>query len=277
MSERNYSIFFIPFVYTFGTRLQGSAFKVAWFIRYFIPQLTLLFWFTKLEPIEALLLFLLASTAWVSLYETGYIQNDSITFINESNGTRRLSDTEIDYARKNIWVIHTARLLISIMAIIAIAVLQNRTNSRLHMSQFCVILACMIGAFQIHNFLRSQANLFSYLALSTLKFLAVASLVLNFREHWSLVLFLFLLFPLPRSLEHAAKVKYHLVVVQLVTGNFDFFRVFYLAALALLILSSSWPTQAQEWQFALLITTYFLIFRLLALGVRLVMQSRARN
>src|SRR5690606_14119835 len=91
------------------------------------------------------------------------------------------------------------------------------------LTYFCSIVGLTRLVFYFHNRLRSRWNILTYLLLSLGKYLFLALILFQLNYPLSLLALVFA-FPLPRTLEHACKVKYGLKPIKLLIGEFDLFR-----------------------------------------------------
>ena len=83
---------YLPFVYTFHTRLLSLSSKISWFTTYVIPVLITCFYFNLDYGFSFLLIFSIYAA-----YEIGYIVNDCELIKKEENPTIRLNSKELNY------------------------------------------------------------------------------------------------------------------------------------------------------------------------------------
>ena len=83
---------YLPFVYTFHTRLLSLSSKISWFTTYVIPVLIACFYFNLDCGFSFLLIFSIYAA-----YEIGYIVNDCELIKKEENPTIRLNSKELKY------------------------------------------------------------------------------------------------------------------------------------------------------------------------------------
>src|SRR5690606_9582250 len=114
--------------------------------------------------------------------------------------------------------------------------------------------------FYFHNRWRLRLNILTYFLLSLVKYFFLA-LILFHCEFPLLLLALLLAFPLPRTLEHACKVKYGIKLLKRLVGEFDLFRVRYYGFLLLLFAFLFWFYQDQGLLPPLGLFAYFFLFR----------------
>tara|TARA_R100000935_G_C2834899_1_gene167501 strand:+ start:2143 stop:2877 length:735 start_codon:yes stop_codon:yes gene_type:complete len=217
---------------------------------------------------EILPIFLIALAVWLCLYEIGYLENDAITIKKETKPTLRIPDNEIQYIQQNFTKLVVARIVISAIGIAAMALISNFIGIHIHILLFLGFLILARIAFTLHNTLRSRWNIVTYLLLSTTKYLSLPLLFLNFMDHWYVVLIIYFSFPLPRTIEHAAKIKYGINWLQKIVVNLDFFRFCYYSFLMLIVLIIQYqsrnsilavPTYIAFWFFAFRTGSFVLI------------------
>lgn len=217
--------FFIPGYYLFYSRLKRKSEIVSLLIIYPIYILVMLFYFSDLALTELLLFFVVAWLAWITVYETGYFENDAITIKKEVNPTLRMAPDQITWVQQNFILIHVVRFF---LAFCFLGLLFWLSDTIITINDFIGFVICIFVArlfFFFHNSLRSRWNILTYLLLSSTKYL---SFFILFYSHLSFVpeiLYCVLLtFPIPRTIEHAAKTKYGLQKIQNLVGNIDTFR-----------------------------------------------------
>ena len=116
-------------------------------------------------------------------------------------------------------------------------------------------------AFFLHNTLRNRWNILTYHVLSTTKYLSLLALFLSFVEYRFVFLLVWLLFPVPRTLEHAIKVKYNFTRLQRFIGNLDTFRVKYYTLCLLVSLGYYFFSKDEDGWIILLGVGWYFIFR----------------
>lgn len=215
---------YIPFVYTFRSRLVRLSEKISWFIVY--PLLVAVpCYFEAALPIDSYLnVFFLSLVAWQSIYEIGYLYNDSLTIRNESDPTLRFSREILESISARIPKAVFVRLVVTILILYW---LWQHYGASVSVGLFAIAICLSQGAFFLHNKLRSRMNILSYALLSATKYLAFPLLVFGLSRPM-LLAFYIVIFTLPRTMEHAVKVKYGLRWLKFnVVGELEVFRVKY--------------------------------------------------
>lgn len=106
----NYRLFFfVPFLYFFKTRLKNKSNKISWILIYIVPILLMVFFQGKVSFLSVLSIFIYITSIY-TVYEMGYIWNDTETIKNEKEPTKRLSDIELKFYEKNKYLIYITRL-----------------------------------------------------------------------------------------------------------------------------------------------------------------------
>ncbi|MEZ4859229.1 MAG: hypothetical protein R2781_10500 [Flavobacteriaceae bacterium] len=171
--------------------------------------------------------FILGMIIWISSYEIGYLENDVFTIKKEKNPTLRISEDKIQSIEKNFSKIRFFKIGISVLGIGALYFMDKQGFIECNLLFFLIGMLLSRSSFYAHNTLRSRWNIVTYFFLSTTKYLSITVLFLDFKIAYSTFLTVALLFPLPRTLEHAAKVKYGLNTYSKWIGNLDTFRLKY--------------------------------------------------
>lgn len=241
--------FFIPFVYTFHTRLKSNFSKVAWFFTYVIPVLIASFYFY----LDLFFSFLLIISIY-SAYEIGYIYNDCEVTKREKNPTLRLSDSEILFYNKKTSLIYFTRLIfLSIFLAIVFIVYRN-----LFLATFLVVLLILL-IYVVYNNMRNNLNLPLYSLLVFFRYFAFFPLLMG---DVRLGLILFLTYPLCVSIEFSTKNRF-LTSQFIKIKDFDRFRVGYYSVLLFLSLVSYFILN-QYFLILFILSCYFFIYRLVS-------------
>ena len=103
--------FYLPFSYTYVSRLKSHSKLISWVIIYVIPTIYLAIFLQGTLSVPNFLLALLGIVLIYNFYETGYIQNDTETVKRELNPTMRLSENQQAYYETHKKIIYGVRLL----------------------------------------------------------------------------------------------------------------------------------------------------------------------
>lgn len=245
--------FIVPYSYGFTTRARGILDKISFFVIFFIPEAIICYNRTKLHFFQ----FVLAFTALYCMYEIGYLQNDICTASREKRPTIRLPKVLYCDVKMHIKPLITIRIICGILCIYVLKLTEIR-----EVLKFTILLGIVSLFFFIHNLIRSKLNILTYFMLCSIKYLALPIL---FKEvNFAIIILIVLLFPFPRSIEHASKCKYDIGI--LTNLNHDLFRVSYYAILSS-ALCGAWMFYAEISTFTLL-SIWFFTYRVYALIFR---------
>ena len=89
--------FYLPVLYFFHTRVTSGAARASWCLIYLVPLSLTLSVFSPDASWHAFVLLLSGCLAIYSVYELGYIENDTMTIRSEHEPTIRLSQTQMAY------------------------------------------------------------------------------------------------------------------------------------------------------------------------------------
>lgn len=243
----------VPFIYTFRSRLVRVSEKVSWFIVY--PMLIAIpCYFLAAMPIDSyLIIFLLSFVAWQSIYEIGYLYNDSLTIEKESDPTLRFPREILESIRERLTKAVFVRIGVTMLILYW---LWQQYGATLSVGLFAIAICLSQGAFFLHNILRSRMNILSYALLSATKYIAFPVLLFGLEQPMMLVFYL-VIFTLPRTMEHAVKVKYGIRWLKFnIVGEFEVFRMkYYLALVVLYTIVFLFSTETERSTFVFLMTS----------------------
>lgn len=256
-------IFYIPVTYLFYSRLKSAIERVSYLFLFpgMVSVMNYLWFGVNYPNLHFLLFFVLFFFAWYSIYEIGYLENDALAIQKEKNPTLRISKAKIDYIRTHFLKIFFIRVIIAIisLSVLPLFILPNRV---------LLLLMCLIVTlffFKMHNYFRGRINIITYFGLSFLKYYTFSVLFID-DQYFLYAIYWALLFPLPRTIEHASKIKYNLNIVQSLVGNQDPFRAGYYLLLVILGVSAVLLFQVEASFIIFLVGAgMFFLFRLLSL------------
>jgi len=254
--------FIIPGYYLFHSRLKSKLEKISWFIIYVVPIYVLGFFYTPDNYIAYTLIFILATLIFNSIYETGYMENDTKTILNEKNPTLRLEKKDYEVFKDKYYFIVFSKILVAIGLLFLVYILSKVFSFDVYIVRFIMILMIIRGLFYLHNKIRNRANIFTFFSLSITKYSATLFLILpldSLLYSWTISFFLF---PLLRTMEHATKEKYGLKRWIEFMGNHDRFRVKYYGFMLMFIfiIYYLYPNSSVLMTFMLFV--YFFIYRI---------------
>lgn len=242
--------FYIPFLYTFKTRLLTPTARTAWIFTYVIPVLLTLYLLAghigANHVISLICIYL--------IYEIGYIVNDAELIKNEAHPTLRLNQQQIAFYEKNKFNIFASRISILFISLFATGLTYDLKFAR-H-----VFLSC-IAIFIVYNFYnktRSKYTIVMYGFLVYLRYFGVAIFYCNLY----MALLMFFIYPFYAILEFCGKTKYNMPWAQRLVRNTDRNRFFYYLIIFLLFYLTL-PPQSDIF-FLVILTGYFLAYRMLS-------------
>jgi len=249
--------FVLPGYYLFYSRLLRKSERISWLVVF--PFAVLLANMLAAPDDSGLIsgIFFLSFLAWLAVYELGYMENDVFTIDRETDPTLRISSEDIAWIKSNFYAIVGMRL---VLFLTLTSLLWYFFDGQFSLVFYFATIGLTRLAFYFHNRLRSRWNILTYFLLSSGKYLFLALILfqLNFPL---LLLALVFAFPLPRTLEHACKVKYGLKPVKLLIGEFDLFRVRYYGIGVLVFGALVWGFPGEGWLIPMAVFVYFFLFR----------------
>lgn len=249
--------FVLPGYYLFYSRLIRKSERISWLVVF--PFAVLLANIMAAPDDSALIsgISLLSFLAWLAVYELGYMENDVFTIDRETNPTLRISGDEMDWIKPNFYKIVGIRLLLFLLLT---CLLWYFFAYQFSLAYYVATIGLTRVVFYLHNRLRSRWNILTYFVLSLGKYLFLA-LILFELEFPLLLLALALVFPIPRTLEHACKVKYALRPLKALVGEFDLFRVRYYGIGLVAFGVLAWRFPEEGWLIPMAVFVYFFLFR----------------
>lgn len=215
--------FYLPFVYTYTSRLKNIHKFISWILIYLLPTFCYFLIARGTTPTHVSVYFL-AVTLIYTFYEMGYIQNDNETVKKEENPTLRLSPLQCDYYNRNRVWIYTARLILGLVLSGLLWMVAGW--------QTVWFLACawaLLPVYLVYNAIRSRANLVLHFVLVMIRY---GSFLLIFIPNWNWWVFVSMVmsFPVLNFLERASEERFSLSWARTLVGprdKMDCFRVVY--------------------------------------------------
>ena len=239
--------FYLPFFYTFHTRLTSLSSKLAWITTYLVPVF-IIFLYLGLHISFFLILVLIVYSA----YELGYIFNDCEVIKREENPTLRLKNSELHYYESNKIKIFLFRLF-SLVAIYFFIYLYQYV----YFFEFVGVLFFIILIYFFYNSVRNNLNLILYSFLVFSRYFIFFIFVCS---DFILLVMLFLSYPMCALIEFSTKKRFFTSRF-IKISNFDKFRVYYYSVLFILSLI----VYFFDIRFSLIfviISFYFFVYRL---------------
>lgn len=226
--------FFIPILYTIGTRYERNIKGVLLFLAvYLVPQLIIMCYFAQCE----MLWWIFAIVVVLNLYEIGYIQNDAETIKKEINPTLRLSSGELKYYENNKAQIYGWRLFCGFVI------------SYLFFIRGCSYVALFVlwfilPIYFLYNNLRNKWNFLILTILTFYRYLVPVLLCITESLSIWAYIYIYMSYPFPAILQQSVMGKFGIkigVVEKYILPNYSnryVFRIKYYFLLSILVLLS---------------------------------------
>lgn len=202
-----YLYLYVTLMYTVKTRLPTLPRFISWLIIYLIPVSLSYLYFSPVLPNTSLLFkSLLGILLIYTLYEIGYIYNDTETVKNEVNPTMRLSAQSLKHYEKYKKFIYLSKFITACFLSLAIYFLYGANN-------FIIVAWFIIPLYIIYNLVRSRVNLPIHFLLVCVRF---CSPLLLFTNQIPIVSFIMMvtIFPIINTLERCAEKRFNLPKLQ---------------------------------------------------------------
>jgi len=198
--------YFIPFAYFISSRLKTPDRILSWIIIYPVSLLLAYVTFAHQVSAEALLTMLAGMAAIYTVYELGYLANDSFTVKSEVEPTLRLT------AQQQVWIeahwnlILTSRL--SLTLVIIACLLPSQPDG---LVVFCCSILLVAITFYFYNRTRGAISIPLHFILVVCRFSGPCMLVM---PEIGFLAFTIVAFPLINLMERAAEPRYKLTWAQ---------------------------------------------------------------
>lgn len=203
------ALFYIPLFYLFRTR----------------PHAVISLFFTYLQPIvflyclqwgftgQTLLLSLSVLLIVETVYEIGYIQNDTETIRKEKNPTMRINKAELGFYHRHRVGVYASHILLTGLFLSVLRIIVPNAD----LLSFGIGLAALLMTFLSYNSFRGHITMLLYFILSSLRHI-VPFLLFPENISFALVVLLLMTNPFPRTLEFKSSKLPH------VTTNIYFWK-----------------------------------------------------
>ncbi|KOY62665.1 hypothetical protein AM629_07280 [Photorhabdus heterorhabditis] len=246
---------FIPFLYTFKTRLKTNTSRLAWVTTYLIPVFLSYFILFSYD-IRSFLGFILGIIIIYSSYEIGYITNDCELTKKEKNPTLRLNGSEFLFYEKNKLAIYSIRYSLLMICLIYI-----------YWCNFPFSLSLILAAafiqiiYFLYNYIRNRFSIILYSSLVYLRYFGLVFLTISI----DYAILLWFIYPLAVTIEFSTKPRFNLFTERF-RLNSDMFRVFFYTILILVLFIVITVKKDNSLGFYLVksLVIYFFIYRLLS-------------
>lgn len=196
------AVFYLPFGYYYAVRLGTLPKLLSWMLIYLMPTA----FYSAIGYTGSWGLFALnyglILLAVFSLYELGYIVNDTIAIRRESQPAIRLYDYNFAHFERHKETIFCVRLLYTVLSMTILDLLNGGLGTNYTVG-FSITL--MFGLFALYNRWRSRYNVWLYPFLVCSRYIPFMLLT---PHPWEVWLLLFLSFPLLNALERFSMPRY---------------------------------------------------------------------
>lgn len=261
--------YIIPFAYLFESRLRSLNEKVSWILINPVPIFLLVFGLSDLYLVECVVLFALALVVWQMVYEVGYLENDVFTTKKEEHPTFRIAKIQASLIEARFKTIVVVRLLVAALLLSGIVAYEVHSERELGVVWFVSVVAVGRIAFYVHNRVRSRFNIATFGVLSVTKYAAIPLLLVPSDDRPTALLMSMAIFPLVRTIEHSAKVKYGFLGLRRIVGEFHSFRVMYYVFSLGVACLLFWMSDCDDLRVVVAVLLYFAVYRtIIWVGVR---------
>lgn len=227
--------FYIPFYYTIVSRLHSAPKVFSWLIIYLFPQFIFtLYYLSTIDYNQALLRVSLGVLLIYTLYEIGYIYNDTETIKTEIHPTLRLDTSQLTYYYENRVLIYSLRIILALILSVIFIYLKQY--------YFILLVWCIIPIYAIYNTIRNRWNLPLHFCLVVIRYCSV-TLLLGGGVVFFYCLFLF---PVINLLERCSEKRFHFPYFQTFIfsnkkdGRYKYYLALVIVAVVLLIHEMNW-------------------------------------
>jgi len=241
--------------YFISTRLKSKGNKVAFLLFYLFPIIFLTYSYsTNFTSDFFQVLTLIALT--YSVYEFGYLYNDTITIQKEVEPTLRLNQIEISFFKENIIQILSIRLITFVTLVMLSLYLV------IDIVAFILLILLFITFF-IYNNVRNKLNLFLHFILVSLKYF-IPIIPLFSGEKYLDLLFVLMLYPILNTLERATEKRFSYISPDFFLVDYKNYGRIYYYSITLLLTTSYWYIFDREVFSFVIIFSTMLIARITA-------------
>jgi len=248
--------FFLPFFYFYITRIKSLPALINWIFIYIIPTFTLVYLMARESSLFLIcVVYSLIVLAVYSIYEAGYIQNDTETIKIETYPTLRLSKEQLEFYEKHKNSIYLIRISLGILLASFALALVNPSKEQV----FLVFSALsVIGlVYFVYNQVRNTFTLFLLFMLVSLRYITPL-LIFHTQELQFYLWLIILLYPVLNLLDWTYKKRF-----KQYTLPFDkpVVRISYYALLSIVFGCFIYFTSAEQYGYAMILSIYFLLYR----------------
>lgn len=187
--------YIIPFYYTYHSRSRGIHF-LSYFVMVVLPQFLLCVFYRRETNIFRFLIdFLIAFSGMLSIYENGYIVNDSICIKNDPHPSNRISQQECEYLEKHIFPIFALKTLVSIICVLYFCFFLGAERSFFYILSLIILFFIYI----VHNSVRSFVNFVTVFVLTTFNYFSTVSILCLSNQFLICLIIITMSFSVPKT------------------------------------------------------------------------------
>ena len=249
--------FFLPFQYFYVTRIKSLPVLINWIFIYVVPIFILFYSMSGSNAFVIICLsYILIVLAIYSIYEAGYIQNDSETIKFESNPTLRLSKEQLEYYEDHKTIIYLIRLLFSFIFGIAALFLIGASEEQIFLTFTSLMF---IGVtYLLYNNIRNLFTLVLLFILVSLRY--TTPLFLVYTKEWTFYLLLIVvLYPILNLLDWLYKPQFKQYALPFSQMKV---RIVYYFLLSMLFSYLYYATLHEQYKVAMILSIYFFFYRI---------------
>ena len=257
------ALFYLPFGYYYIVRLGTTGKLLSWMLIYLMPTL----WYAMLtyqgNPWVFAVNYALVLIAAFSLYELGYIFNDTTAILREEQPAIRLYDYNFRHFEQYKTAIVAARVGYALAAMVLLGAVCRHYGvcDAKHIGMTCGCIALILPLFALYNRWRSTSNVWLYPLLVCSRYMPF--LLLYHFDALAITLLL-LSFPLVNWLERFSMPRYRFPLMRRIIPTEQsktLFRLsYYVVVVCVLLLAQQWL----QFSYAYMVPLFILgLYRLL--------------
>lgn len=230
-------MYYLPLYYGIKTRAKGIFHKMSFMTNILLPNLFLSIFYSNQEynSIQQFLIGIMAFIAMYSVYEVGYLQNDTFTIRLEEKPTIRLDAIENKYIQENVLKIIAVKIITALF--IPFLACRYFNTSIINSFLLCISLLGLFLAYSIFNSYRNINCLYSIFFILIFKYCSSPLLSIEIENVLPMLAVGILCIPVERTIIFAAIGKYTDKFKHAI--DIDTFRVEYFFIITLVMVGMS--------------------------------------
>ena len=251
-----HSFFYIPFFYFYKTRLKNISSLMNWFAIYIAPTYAVFLNMMSGTPFGmSTIIYIVMVSVVYSIYEAGYIQNDTETIKLETSPTLRLTQSQLAYYKKYKFVIYMSRLTFSLLFMMILFCFWNVAPKQIFLSMFGLLM--MGVTFVIYNHIRNTLILLLLFILVSLRYILP---LLPFYNDDNIFYFflIILIYPILNLMDWMYRPQFKKYALPLQKG---LMRIIYYSLLSVIFIYLFIYTGKEIYKFAFSLSMYFFVYR----------------